>query len=39
MPWIDWAVVGSFLVSMLLVGVCFSYRAGENVDSLPVRMR
>ncbi len=39
MHWIDWSVVAVFLVSMILVGVYFSRRAGKNVDSFFVSGR
>lgn len=39
MHWIDWTIVGLFLVSMILVGVFFSRKAGENVDSFFVSGR
>jgi solute:Na+ symporter, SSS family len=39
MHWIDWTVVAFFLVSMVLVGVWFSHRAGKNMDSFFVSGR
>ena len=39
MHWIDWAVVAFFLLSMIGVGVYFSKKAGENVDSFFVSGR
>lgn len=39
MHWIDWAVIGFFLASMVLVGLWFSRRAGKNVDSFFVSGR
>ncbi|MGB1874970.1 MAG: sodium:solute symporter family protein [Akkermansiaceae bacterium] len=39
MHWIDWTVIAIFLISMILVGVYFSKRAGENVDSFFVSGR
>ena len=39
MHWIDWTVVAIFLLSMIGVGVYFSKKAGENVDSFFVSGR
>ncbi len=39
MELIDWIVVGGFILSMVMVGVFFSKRAGENVDSFFVSGR
>lgn len=39
MHWIDWLIVGVFLISMIGVGVYFSRRAGKNVDSFFVSGR
>ena len=33
MHWIDWSVIGVFLVSMILIGLYFSRAAGKNIDS------
>ena len=39
MNWIDWSVIALFLVSMMAIGLHFSRRAGQSIDSFFVSGR
>lgn len=39
MHWLDWIIIGVFLLSMIGVGIYFTKRAGRNVDSFFVSGR